>query len=526
MSPNLGGKNLVIKGPGSIRSRRYVNHGLGKHCGVKVDMGLEKLYTDKLSLFTDLYQITMAYGYFTLGIHEKEVCFHMVTRKNPFGGGYTVACGLAQFIEYLSGFRFQEDDLNYLESMRGSDGRPLFSTQFLYYLKEFRPKVTVHAIPEGTVVFPYEPLVRVTGPLLHCQLMESALLNIVNFQSLIATKASRVVLAAEGQPVVEFGLRRAHGIDGAVSASRAAYIGGCVGTSNVLAGKLFGIPVKGTHAHSWVMVFEDELSAFQGYAKTMPNNCIFLVDTYESFHGIRNAIQVGMEMREKGHKLLGIRLDSGDLAYLSQEARKLLDEAGLSDSVIIGSSDLDEEAIANFKEQGARVDIWGVGTRLVTAHGDPALTGVYKLSAVKGKDGRWEYKIKISEQFAKVTVPGVLQVRRYIRDGEYIADAIYDLQMGIEEPTLIMDPSDPTRRKKIYEGLRYEELLVPIFEEGSLVYSIPTIEDSRNRCMEQLKRFHPSIRRRISPHSYPAGLEKRLYELRSLLITEVKERLS
>lgn len=489
-------------------------------------MGLEGLYKDKLSLFTDLYQITMAYGYFSLGLQDKEVCFHMVTRKNPFGGGYTVACGLAQFIEYLTNLSFEEEDLRYLEGMRGTDGRPLFSPEFLQYLKDLRLKITVHAIPEGTVVFPYEPLVRVSGPLLQCQLVESAMLNIINFQSLVATKASRVVLSAEGQPVVEFGLRRAHGIDGAVSASRAAYIGGCAGTSNVLAGKLFGIPVRGTHAHSWVMVFEDELTAFKGYAQALPNNCIFLVDTYETLQGIRNAIQVAKEMKAQGHKLLGIRLDSGDLAYLSQEARRMLNEAGFGDSLIIGSSDLDEDVISNFKEQGALVDMWGVGTRLVTGHGDPALTGVYKLSAVKGEHGRWEYKIKISEQLAKVTVPGILQVRRYEKNGEFIADAIYDLQLGINEPVVIMDPSDPTRQKKIQVGLDYEELLVPVFEQGKLVYSIPSIEESRERCLLQLRRFHPSIRRRISPHPYPAGLEKELYGLRSRLITEIKEKIN
>jgi len=490
------------------------------------DKTVRALYQDSLSLFTDLYQITMACGYYTLGIQDKEVAFHMVCRKNPFGGGYIVACGLAQFIEYLQHMRFNEDDLNYLSQMKGADGRPLFNEEFLAYLKDMRLEITVDAVPEGTLIFPHEPIVRVTGPLLQCQLIESALLNIINFQSLIATKASRVVLSAEGQPVIEFGLRRAHGIDGAVSASRAAFIGGCVGTSNVLAGKLFGIPVKGTHAHSWVMVFEDELQAFFGYAKAMPNNCIFLVDTYDTFQGIRNAIHVATEMKKKGLKLIGIRLDSGDLAYLSTEARKLLDEAGLEDAVIIGSSDLDEDVISNLKEQGARVQMWGVGTRLVTAHGDPSLNGVYKLSAVKGKDNRWEYKIKVSEQLAKVTVPGVLQIRRYKRNGEFIADAIYDLQMGITEPVTIIDPSDPTRRKKIQTGLEYEELLVPVFEKGRLVYDIPPIEESRQRCINQLNSFHPSIRRRIAPHQYPAGLEKALYELRAWLITEIKERLT
>ncbi len=486
---------------------------------------LFSLYKDSLSLFTDLYQLTMAYGYWYLGLADKEVAFHMVFRKNPFEGGYTVACGLAEFVDYVEGFRFREDDLEYLASMKGVDGTPLFSLDFLDYLRSLKLIVDVDAVPEGTVVFPYEPIVRVIGPLLQCQLLESALLNMVNFQSLIATKASRVCLAAEGQPVIEFGLRRAHGIDGGVSASRAAFVGGCAGTSNVLAGKLFDIPVKGTHAHSWVMVFGDELEAFRGYSRAMPNNCIFLVDTYESFQGIRNAISVAKEMKERGHSMVGIRLDSGDLAYLSTEARRLLDEAGLHNAVIIGSSDLDENVIANLKEQGAMVGMWGVGTKLVTGHGDPALGGVYKLSAVKGASGRWEYKIKISEQLAKVTVPGVLQVRRYIRDDEYIADAIYDLQLGIGEPCVIIDPSDLTRKKRIQEGLDYQELLVPVFRKGRLVYKVPSAKEAREHCQRELGRFHPSIKRRINPHQYPAGLEKRLHELRTWLITEVKDRM-
>src|SRR5688572_29036188 len=365
------------------------------------------LYGQSLSLLTDLYQLTMAYGYWKLGRGEQEAVFHLTFRKHPFAGGFTVACGLHAAIDYLRALRFDESDLAYLATLKGNDGRPLFEGGFLDYLRDMRFTCDVDAIPEGTAVFPHEPLVRVRGPILQCQLVETPLLAMVNFQTLVATKAARVCQATRGEPVLEFGLRRAQGIDGGLSASRAAYVGGCAATSNVLAGKLFGIPVRGTHAHSWVMSFDSELEAFRAYADAMPNNCVFLVDTYNTLEGVRRAVQVGREMRERGaHEMVGIRLDSGDLAYLSIEARKILDAGGFPKAQILASNDLDEQIITSLKEQGATIAIWGVGTKLVTAYDQPALGGVYKLSALRGADDAWKYKLKLSEQTAKVSNPG------------------------------------------------------------------------------------------------------------------------
>ncbi|MCA9445228.1 MAG: nicotinate phosphoribosyltransferase, partial [Candidatus Omnitrophica bacterium] len=307
---------------------------------------LNEIYRTGLGLLTDLYQLTMAYGYWKTGRAEREAVFHLFFRKNPFKGGYTIAAGLQYVADFVEGFRFSADDIQYLSILTGNDEKPLFEPSFLEYLADLDLRLDVDAVPEGTVVFPHEPLVRVKGPILQCQILETPLLNFINFQSLIATKASRIVTATGGEPVLEFGLRRAQGIDGGLAASRAAYIGGCDATSNVLAGKLFGIPVRGTHAHSWVMSFHNELSAFQEYAEAMPNNCVFLVDTYDTIEGVRNAIEVGKELRESGHEMVGIRLDSGDLAYLSIEARKLLDEAGFPNAAIVASNDLDEGIIA------------------------------------------------------------------------------------------------------------------------------------------------------------------------------------
>src|SRR5215213_2354655 len=353
------------------------------------------LYGQSLSLLTDLYQLTMAYGYWKLGRGEQEAVFHLTFRKHPFAGGFTVACGLHAVIDYLRALRFDESDVGYLATLKGNDGRPLFDRKFLDYLRDMRFTCDIDAIPEGTAVFPHEPLVRVKGPILQAQIIETPLLNLVNFQTLIATKAARVCLAARGEPVLEFGLRRAQGIDGALSASRAAYVGGCAATSNVLAGRLFGIPVKGTHAHSWVMSFEDEREAFQEYAEALPNNCVFLADTYDTLEGVRRAAEVGKKLRARGHEMVGIRLDSGDLAYLSIEARKILDEAGFPRAAILASNDLDENLIASLKEQGAKVNVWGVGTKLVTAYDQPALGGVYKMAAIRAKDGKaWEHKVK------------------------------------------------------------------------------------------------------------------------------------
>ena len=372
------------------------------------------------------------------------------------------------------------------------------------------------------MVFPHEPLLRVQGPILQCQLIETALLNLVNFQSLIATKAARVCLAARGEPVMEFGLRRAQGVDGALAASRAAYIGGCAATSNVLAGKVHGIPVRGTHAHSWVMSFDTEREAFLAYAAAMPNNCVFLVDTYDTLAGVREAVETGKWLRERGHEMAGIRLDSGDLAWLSSEARKLLDAAGFPKAVIVASNDLDEHIISSLKEQGARINVWGVGTKLITAYDQPALGGVYKLGAIRGEDGRWAYKVKLSEQAAKVSNPGIQQVRRFRTDTEFIGDGIFDQETGVSGNFTIVDPLDSTRRKHLAPETAHEDLLVPVFRKGGLVYDLPTLPEVRQRARTQIGLFHSGIKRLVNPHEYPVGLELGLHDWKMKLILQAR----
>jgi len=485
-------------------------------------LALTELYASSLALLTDLYQLTMAYGYWKLGMADREAVFCLQFRKNPFNGGYTIACGLQPAIEYLQGLHFDQSDLEYLASLNGNDGNPLFEPGFLDYLGRLQLLVDVDAVPEGTAVFPYEPIVRVKGPILQCQLIETPLLNIINFQSLIATKAARICCAAKGDAVIEFGLRRAQGIDGGISASRAAYVGGCVGTSNVLAGKLYGIPIRGTHAHSWVMLFDDELESFERYADVLPNNCVFLVDTYNTLEGVRNAVRVGQRLRVEGHRMIGIRLDSGDLAYLSIEARKILDEAGFQDAVILASNEIDEQVISSLKEQGSTITVWGVGTRLATAYDQPALGGVYKLTAVRDGSGAWEHRIKLSEQVSKSSIPGILQIRRYFNQGLMTADAIYDEILGTVGMEEIVDPRDPTRRKPIPHGLEYEDLLTPVFRSGKIVYALPSLDQSRNRTRTQLEMLHPGTRRFLNPHAYPAGLALNLHERRTQLILEAR----
>lgn len=480
---------------------------------------IRDLYGRSLALLTDLYELTMAYGYWKLGMAEREAVFHLSFRKQPFGGGVSIACGLHGAIEYLQGLRFDASDLAYLSTLNGNDDRPLFDKTFLDYLSRLAFTCDVDAMPEGTAAFAYEPLIRVTGPILQAQLVETPLLNLINFQTLIATKAARVCLSAGEDPVLEFGLRRAQGIDGGVTVSRAAFVGGCAATSNVLAGKLFGIPVKGTHAHSWVMAFGDELEAFEAYAKVMPNNCIFLVDTFDTLQGVKHAAEVGKRLRAQGHEMAGIRLDSGDLAYLSIEARKILDAAGFPKASILASNELDEALIASLRQQGAKIAVWGVGTKLATAYDSPALGGVYKLAAIRAPDGNWEYKIKLSEQSAKTSIPGILQVRRFRdRAGLFSADAIYDTAIGIEEPCLIVDPTDPARRKSIAAGSPAEDVLAPVLRRGKLVYDPPSLIKVQRRTGQQLANLHPSIKRLMNPHRYPAGLESRLADLRAELI--------
>jgi nicotinate phosphoribosyltransferase len=479
---------------------------------------LGDLYRGPLTLLTDLYQLTMAYAYWKSGTHEREAVFHLFFRQNPFKGGFAVACGLERAVELMGAFRYDGGDLEYLAGLAGADGRPLFEPAFLEYLRALELRCDVDAIPEGTVVFPQEPLLRVRGPILHCQLLETALLNLVNFETLVATKAARVCLAARGEPVLEFGLRRAQGPDGGVAASRAAYVGGCAATSNVLAGRLLGIPVRGTHAHSWVLSFDGEPEAFRAYADAMPHNAVLLVDTYDTLQGVRHAVEAGKRLREQGQELLGVRLDSGDLAYLSIEARRILDEAGFHETRILASNDLDEHVITSLKEQGARIDTWGVGTRLVTGHDQPALGGVYKLAAVRDPGGPWQHKVKLSEQAVKVNNPGIQQVRRYRGPDGFVADLVYDEERGIPAGSSMVDPADFTRRKRLPAGPEWTDLLVPVLRQGAVVYTPPPLVEVRQRAVGQLGALHPGVKRFLNPHQYPVGLEEGLFELKTRLI--------
>jgi nicotinate phosphoribosyltransferase len=488
----------------------------------------------------------MACGYWKAGVADHEAVFHVTFRENPFGGQFTVACGLATAIDFLRGFQFTDTELDYLGSQHGNDGKPLFDSGFLDYLRTLQLTCDIDAIPEGTLVFPDEPLIRVVGPIAKCQLLETALLNIFNFQSLITTKAARVCLAAEDDPVIEFGLRRSQGVDGGLTAARAAYIGGCAGTSNLQAGQQFGIPVSGTQAHSWIMFFENEREAFKTYAKAMPNNCIFLVDTYDSIDGIRHAIEVAAELRRQGHEMIGVRLDSGDGAALSNKARRMLDQAGFANAKIVGSGDLDEYMIADLKQRGAKIDVWGVGTKLSTGQPDAALGVIYKLGATRRPGGEWQYHIKLSEESAKTSVPGSLQVRRFYHpDGRFMADAIYETDHGVREPCVIFD-LETNKEQAIADDSRaampvgeavgfpqdvvpysnpatHTDLLVPIFRHGEPVYEQPSLEATREHLRKQLTCAPPEILQLNDPTCYKVGLERSLHELRSKLIAHAKE---
>jgi nicotinate phosphoribosyltransferase len=475
------------------------------------------------ALTTDLYEVTMACGYWKAGVGGHEAAFHVTFRENPFGGEFTVACGLATVIDFLRGFHFEQTDIDYLASLHGNDNKPLFDPGFLDYLRGLRLTCDIDALPEGTLVFPNEPIIRVSGPVIQCQILETALLNILNFQSLIATKAARVCLAAENDAVIEFGLRRAQGVNGGLSSARAAYIGGCAGTSNLQAGQRFGIPVSGTQAHSWIMFFETEHEAFETYAKAMPNNCVFLVDTYNSLDGVRRAIGVARQLRKNGHEMIGVRLDSGDRVALSIEARRMLDKAGFTNAKIVCSGDLDEHVIADMKQRGAKIDMWGVGTKLATGQPDAALGGIYKLGAVRRPAGQWQYRIKLSDEPAKTSYPGLLQVRRFRQpDGRFIVDAIYEMDHVVSEPCMIVD-LEGEKTAEIPNETGYSDLLAPIFRHGQLVYGVPTIEASRERTRQQLGNAPPEVLKLDGPRPYKAGLEKSLHELRSALIARAKE---
>jgi nicotinate phosphoribosyltransferase len=465
----------------------------------------------------------MACGYWNAGVSDHEAAFHVTFRENPFGGEFTVACGLTTVIDFLSAFHFDEIEIEYLAAQRGNDGKPLFSNGFLEYLHSLQLICEIDAIPEGTLVFPNEPLIRVRGPIIQCQLLETALLNILNFESLIATKAARVCLAAENDPVIEFGLRRAQGVNGGLTGARAAYVGGCAGTSNLQAGERFGIPVSGTQAHSWIMFFESESEAFQAYAKAMPNNCVFLVDTCNSLDGVRHAIDVARQLRKNGHEMIGVRLDSGDRVALSIETRRMLDKAGFTTAKVVCSGDLDEHAIADMKRCGAKIDMWGVGTKLTTGQPDGALGGIYKLGAVRRPDGQWQHRIKLSDERAKTSVPGLLQVRRFHQpDGRFVADAIYEIDHAPVESCTIVD-LQTEQETAIPANMEYGNLLVPIFCKGKLVYQVPDLAASREYTRQQLSRLPAEVARLNSPRAYPVGLEKSLHELRSTLISRAKE---
>lgn len=481
------------------------------------------LYDQSLSLLTDLYQLTMSYAYWKTGLDKHEAVFHLFFRRPPFHGGFTVSAGLESAINYLNQFSFKSSDLEYLATLRDSKDQPLFEQAFLDYLGDLKFSCSVDAMPEGTVAFPYEPMVRVQGPLIQAQLIESPLLNQINFPSLIATKAARMCIASKGDPVIEFGLRRAQGIDGALTASRAAYIGGCTSTSNTLAGKLFGIPVGGTHSHSWVMAFDDELESFKAYAQCLPNNCVFLVDTFNSLEGVRRAIEVGKWLRSQGKELLGVRLDSGDLAQLSINIREMLNEAGFPDAKIIASNELDEVLISELKRQGAQINVWGVGTHLVTGKEQPALDGVYKLSAIRDPGGSWKDKLKLSEQMVKISNPGILQVRRYYDDKGYTADAIYDIRTNLDQQDCeVIDPIDSTKSRILKLQQKHKDLLVPIFRDGRCVYDMPSLIDIRTHVQRELSQFNVGIKRFFNPHQYFVGMEKTLYDLKIALIREIR----
>ena len=474
---------------------------------------MQKFFSNPTGLHTDLYQLTMAKGYWESGLYKRKASFHLFYRNPPFGGSHLIAAGLEAGIEFIQNFRFSVSDIQYLASLKGSKGTPLFDESFLNHLQRMKFSCTMEAVPEGTVVFPFTPLLRIEGPIIQTQLLETGLLNILNFSSLIATKASRIVQAAKGDPVLEFGYRRAQGPDGALSASRAAFVGGCVGTSNVRAGKLFGIPVMGTHAHSWILCFDNEKTAFRQYAASQPHDSIFLVDTFDTLSGVRNAIEVGREMRASGYEMKGIRLDSGNLTELSKEARKMLDAAGFEKASIVASNDLNEYRIKKHKEAGAQINVWGVGTQLATAYEQAALGGVYKLGAIENEEGRWEPRIKLSEQKIKISNPGRISTLRYEdTSGQVVGDMIYDLDSESHQNEMLVN--NPTKVIN-FEGNKAKQLLIPIFEEGKLVYSPPRLSDIRTFCLEQQTRFKTG-------RSYPVGLEKNLFKRKEALVASLR----
>ena len=488
-----------------------------------------------LGLFTDYYSITMAYGYWKEASRNDtavpNASCELYFRQNPFRGGYAVSCGLQDAIDYLGKFSFDAVALDYLRSRRDRKGNPIYEEGFLTYLQQLKFTCDIDAIPNGTVVFANQPLIRVTGPIIQTQLIESALLNIMNFQTLMATKASRIKTACGESTLVDFGLRRAQEAGG-LAASYAGYVGGTDSTSNTMAAWYYNIPETGTFAHAWVMSHDDELTSFREYAKSMPDSSVFLVDTTNSISGAKNAIIIAQELRARGSEMVGIRLDSGDLAYLSIEIRKLLDDAGFPEAKIVASNDLDEEVIESLVVQGARIDVFGVGTKLATCANQPALGGVYKLGTVQKPNGTWEWKMKLSENVEKTTCPGRRQICRVstmvkkIPSGEtqrFLADGIYDIDthQHLSAGCEIVHPTNPNSTFTIPPGASCEYLLVPIYRSGVLEYVVPSINETKAHAKSQLAALDPRTKRLMNPHTYIAGLERGLHESRLAMIQDV-----
>lgn len=471
-----------------------------------------------LTLLTDLYQLTMLNGYYEKNIHEDIVVFDMFFRKNACNGGYTIICGIEQLVEYINNLHFSDDDLKYLKSL------DLFSDKFLDFLKDFKFTGDIYAVEEGTIMFPKEPVITVKAPLYQAQLIETALLTIVNFQSLIATKASRVCYSAAGDPVFEFGLRRAQGPDAGTYGARAAVIGGCSGTANVLAGKMFDIPVIGTQAHSWVQKFDNELESFRAYADVYPDKCLLLVDTYDVLKsGVPNAIKVFDELKAKGHKPMGIRIDSGDLQYLSVEAKKLFEEAGYTDLSYTASNDLDEYTIASLKSSGAAINSWGVGTKLITSAESPSLGGVYKLAGSYDGDTLVP-KIKVSEEPEKINNPGFKKVVRiYNEDNKAEADLImlHDEKINASKPLTIFDPTY-TWKRKTFHKYTIKELQKPLFKNGECKYVSKSVNEIKKYVNDQLSTLWDAYKRFSNPKEYKVDLSDNLWTLKSDLLDSKK----
>ena len=475
-----------------------------------------------LTLLTDLYELTMMQGYYEKGQNE-NVIFDVFFRQNPCNNGYSVCAGLDQVIDYIKNLHFTYDDVDYLR------GLGIFKEDFLHYLSGFHFSGDIYAIPEGTVVFPKEPLLKVVAPIMEAQLVETAILNIINHQSLIATKTSRIVFAANGDGIMEFGLRRAQGPDAGLYGARAAMIGGCVGTSNVLAGQMFDVPVMGTHAHSWIMSFPDEYTAFKTYAEMYPDNCTLLVDTYDTLKsGVPNAIRVFQEFKDAGKPLnkYGIRLDSGDLAYLSKEARKMLDEAGFPEATICASNDLDEFLLHDLKMQGAAIDSWGVGTNLITSKDCPSFGGVYKLAAIQNEEGEFVPKIKISENTEKITNPGNKTIYRIYEkaSGKIKADLICfaDEVIDPKQDLLLFDPMDTWKKTKLAGGTyTVREILLPIFKNGECLYKSPTLKEIAAYCREEKDTLWDETKRLFYPHRVYVDLSQKLYDVKQSLLDQM-----